>query len=184
VKIYTRTGDKGLTSLFGGERVSKDTDRIEAYGNVDELNSWLGVVLSLKPPREVDSILRRIQNELFILGSDLATPETKRGKKALRITTSHIEQLERDIDTLESSLTPLEHFILPGGTRTAAELHVARTICRRAERSIVRLSRKTEIRITPVVYVNRLSDLLFVAARSVNKSEGGDETQWTPAKET
>ena len=180
MKIYTKTGDKGLTSLFGGERVSKDADRIEAYGNVDELNSQLGVVRSLKPPVEMDRILQRIQNDLFTLGADLATPETRVRKNVLRISASHIEQLERDIDKLESSLTPLEHFILPGGTRTSAELHLARTICRRAERTIVRLSRKGAIRITPVVYLNRLSDFLFVAARSVNKSERGEESIWAP----
>ncbi len=183
MKIYTKTGDKGLTSLFGGARVSKDTDRIEAYGSVDELNSQLGIVRSLKPPPEIDRTLQRVQNDLFTLGADLATPETKTKKKVLRISSSHVEQLERDIDILESSLPPLEHFILPGGTRTSAELHVARTICRRAERSIVRLSRKSEIRITPVVYMNRLSDFLFVAARSVNRSEGGEEAVWVPGNE-
>ncbi len=183
MKIYTKTGDKGLTSLFGGERVAKDTVRIEAYGSVDELNSQLGVIRSLKPPQEVDRMLQRIQNDLFTLGADLATPGTKTGKKVLRITSTHVEQLERDIDKLESALTPLRHFVLPGGTRTSAELHVARTICRRAERSIVRLSRKGEIRITPVVFMNRLSDFLFVAARSVNKSERGEEATWDPSRE-
>lgn len=183
MKIYTKTGDKGLTSLFGGERVSKDTGRIKAYGDVDELNSQLGVVRSLKPPQEIDRILQRVQRDLFTLGADLATPEKRTRKKIQRISSTHIEQLERDIDTLELSLEPLQHFILPGGTRTSAAIHVARTVCRRAERSIVRLSRKGEIRITPVVYMNRLSDFLFVAARSVNKNEGGEEDLWDPSRE-
>lgn len=182
MKIYTKTGDKGKTSLFGGERVSKDTDRIESYGCVDELNSQLSVVRSLKPPSEVDRILLRVQHELFTLGADLATPATKARKKVPRVSARNVEQLERDIDHLDASLDPLEQFILPGGSRTSAELHVARTICRRAERSIVRLSRKGEIGTTPVVYINRLSDLLFVAARSVNKSEGGEETKWDSSR--
>ena len=183
MKIYTKTGDKGKTSLFGGERVSKDVDRIEAYGCVDELNSQLGVVRSLNPPEEVNRILLRIQHELFILGADLATPGKDARKKARRMSPRHVEQLERDIDHLDSSLDPLEQFILPGGTQVSAELHVARTICRRAERSVVRLSRKGEIGTTPVVYINRLSDLLFVAARSVNKSGGGEEKKWDSSRE-
>ncbi len=183
MKIYTKTGDKGVTSLFGGKRVSKDTDRIEAYGSVDELNSQLGVVRALKPPQEIDRMLQRVQNDLFMLGADLATPETKSRKKILRISSSQVEQLERDIDKLETSLPSLQHFILPGGTRTAAELHVARTICRRAERAVVRLSRTGEIRTTPLVYMNRLSDFLFVAARSVNKTEGGEESIWAPQRD-
>jgi cob(I)alamin adenosyltransferase len=178
VKIYTKTGDKGKTSLFGGQRVSKDTHRIEAYGCVDELNSHLGVVRSLKPLEDVDRILVRIQHELFVLGADLATPQTSSRKKMQRISARHVERLERDIDRLDSALDPLQQFILPGGSRSSAELHVARTICRRAERSIIRLSKKSEIGTTPVVFINRLSDLLFVLARYVNKVEGGEEVRW------
>ncbi len=178
MKIYTKTGDKGKTSLFGGERVSKDSERIEAYGCVDELNSQVGVVRSLKPSEEVDRILVRIQHELFVLGADLATPQTSSRKKIERINSRHIEQLERDIDRLDSVLDPLQQFIVPGGSRASAELHVARTFCRRAERRIVRLSKKGGVGATPVIYVNRLSDLLFVAARYVNKREGGEEVKW------
>lgn len=152
MKIYTKTGDKGKTSLFGGERVSKDTYRIEAYGCVDELNAHLGVVRSLKPPVEIERVLDRVQHELFVLGADLATPPSKPPKKINRTEPRHIEQLEKDIDCFDSALTPLQQFILPGGSRLSAELHVARTICRRAERRIVQLLKKSEIGTTPVVY--------------------------------
>lgn len=178
MKIYTKTGDKGKTSLFGGERVSKDTQRIEAYGCVDELNSHIGVVRSLKPQVEIERILDRVQQELFILGTDLATPQTRPPKKIDRIESRHIEQLEKDIDRLDSALDPLQQFILPGGSRVAAALHVARTVCRRAERRIVQLSKKGEIGTTPVVYINRLSDLLFVTARYANKLESVEEVKW------
>ena len=178
MKIYTKTGDKGKTSLFGGERVSKDTGRIEAYGCVDELNAHLGVVRSLKPPDEIEKVLDRIQHELFVLGADLATPPTKPPKKINRVESRHIEQLEKDIDRFDSALAPLQQFILPGGSRISAELQVARTICRRAERRIVQLLRKSEIGTIPVVYINRLSDLLFVLARSENTLEGVEEVRW------
>ncbi len=183
MKIYTKTGDKGKTSLFGGERVSKDTKRIEAYGSVDELNSHLGVIRSLGPHPDIDSILERVQNELFVLGSDLATPKTKSPKKTYRIESRHVEQVEKDIDRLESALDPLQQFILPGGSRVSAELHVARTVCRRAERRIVQLAKKGEIGTTPVVYVNRLSDFLFVAARYANKVERAAEVAWNPKQQ-
>ena len=182
MKIYTKTGDKGKTSLFGGERVSKDSERIEAYGCVDELNSQVGVARSLKLSEEVDRILVRIQHELFVLGADLATPQSSSRKKIERINSHHVEQLERDIDRLDSALDPLQQFILPGGSRAAAELHVARTICRRAERRVVRLSKKSGIGTTSVVYINRLSDLLFVAARYVNKRERGEEAKWDSSR--
>ncbi|HEY6952215.1 MAG TPA: cob(I)yrinic acid a,c-diamide adenosyltransferase [Bacteroidota bacterium] len=184
MKIYTKTGDKGKTSLFGGERVSKDALRIEAYGSVDELNSQIGVIRSLMPPPDIDRLLQQLQQELFVLGTDLATPVSTKRKKVLRIEPRHSERLEREIDRLEASLEPLTQFILPGGSKTAAELHVARTICRRAERRIVQLSRKDEVGTSPVVYINRLSDFLFVAARYVNKVEGINETKWDSKKVT
>jgi len=178
MKIYTKTGDNGKTSLFGGQRVSKDAQRIEAYGCVDELNSHIGVVRSLKPPHEIERILDRVQRELFVLGTDLATPVTRPPQKIDRIETRHIEQLEKDIDRLDSALDSLQQFILPGGSHVSAELHVARTVCRRAERRIVQLSKNGGTGTTPVVYTNRLSDLLFVAARFVNKKEGAEDTKW------
>lgn len=183
MKIYTKTGDKGKTSLFGGNRVSKDTFRIEAYGSVDELNSHIGLVRALNPPAEIDRILEKIQQQLFVLGADLATPRTRGGKKMNRIQTGHVEYLEQNIDRLDATLPPLSQFILPAGSRSSAELHVARTVCRRAERRIVQLAKKCDIGTTPVVYINRLSDLLFVTARSANKIEGGKEIRWDSNRE-
>jgi cob(I)alamin adenosyltransferase len=183
MKIYTKTGDKGNTSLFGGERVSKDAKRIEAYGSVDELNSHLGVIRSLRPHSDIDHILDRVQNELFVLGADLATPKSKYPKGTYRIDSRHVEQLEKDIDRLDSALVPLQQFILPGGSRVSAELHVARTVCRRAERRIVQLAKKGEIGTTPVVYMNRLSDFLFVASRYANNTEGVTEVAWDPKRQ-
>jgi cob(I)alamin adenosyltransferase len=183
MKIYTKTGDKGKTSLFGGDRVSKDTYRIEAYGSVDELNSHLGVVRALKPPAEVDRMLERIQYQLFVLGADLATPRTRKEGKVDRIQSRHIEYLEQSIDRLDSTLPPLSQFILPAGSLTAAELHVARTVCRRAERRVVQLAKKCDIGTTPVVYINRLSDFLFVAARSVNKTDGQEDVRWDSSRQ-
>ena len=178
MKIYTKTGDKGKTALFGGPRVAKDAQRIEAYGSVDELNSHIGVARALNPPREVDEILEPIQHQLFVLGADLATPQASRRKAIDVIETQHVERLERTIDHIEKSLEPLKAFVLPGGSRLAAELHVARTVCRRVERRIVNLLRKGEIGTTPFVYINRLSDLLFVLARFANKLEGVEEIKW------
>jgi len=182
MKIYTKTGDKGKTSLFGGDRVSKDTYRIEAYGSIDELNSHIGVIRALQPPAEVDRMLERIQHQLFVLGADLATPRTRKGIKVDRIQERHVEFLEHSIDRLDAELPALTGFILPAGSRTASELHVARTVCRRAERRIVQLAKKSDIGTTPVVYINRLSDFLFVAARSVNRMERREEVRWDPAR--
>ena len=182
MKIYTRTGDKGDTSLFGGKRVSKDALRIETYGSVDELNSVLGVVRSLKPQKELDDVLGQLQDQLFVLGADLATPrnakKSKAAKKIPRIESSHSNQLERQIDAWERQLAPLRSFILPGGSPVAAQLHVARAVCRRAERLVVRLGKKETIGAEPVRYLNRLSDLLFVMARYANKLDGVKETEW------
>jgi cob(I)alamin adenosyltransferase len=180
MKIYTKSGDKGKTSLFGGERVSKDALRIEAYGTIDELNSEIGVVRAMKPARDIDLILDHIQRDLFLLGADLATPRTKDRKKVPRVEPGNVEQIERTIDRLDSSLEPLQQFVLPGGSRIAAEIHIARAICRRAERRVVELSRKNDIGSTLLVYINRLSDLLFVMARYVNKEEKVEEVKWGP----
>jgi cob(I)alamin adenosyltransferase len=182
MKIYTKHGDRGETSLFGGKRLSKDSLRIEAYGSVDELNSILGVVRSLKPHRELDSLLEQVQNELFVLGADLATPRTSSSKKVQRLQEQSVLQLEEHIDALDETLSPLRSFILPGGSPVAAKLHVARTVCRRAERLVVRLGKKEKIGGLPVKYLNRLSDLLFVLARYANKLDGAVETPWVHEK--
>ena len=179
MKIYTRKGDRGETSLFGGTRVLKDSLRIESYGCVDELNSVLGVARSSNAPKDVDSILETVQNDLFVLGADLATPLARNAKKVKRIELAHVEGLENTIDRLDASLQPLDSFILPGGSLLGAQLHIARTICRRAERFVVRLSKKEKIGEMPVMYLNRLSDCLFVLARYANKVTGAQEKKWS-----
>jgi len=178
MKVYTKTGDSGETSLFGGARVRKDALRIEAYGTVDELNSALGVARSMKPNQEIDAIIARLQENLFVLGADLATPLSKESANPPRIDTSHIEHLEKIIDSLEPRLQPLTTFILPGGSPIAAHLHAARAVCRRAERLVVKLSHEQNIGSSPLVYLNRLSDLLFVLARFANHLNGVQETPW------
>ncbi|MEX1274838.1 MAG: cob(I)yrinic acid a,c-diamide adenosyltransferase [Bacteroidota bacterium] len=180
MKIYTKTGDKGETSLFGGERVSKDALRIEAYGTVDELNSLLGVARSLKPGGGVGTILERIQNDLFILGADLATPLSSSNTKIPRMELRHAEDLEPIIDSLEAKLRPLKAFVLPGGKPVGAHLHLARTVCRRGERLVVKLAKSENIGTVLIVYLNRLSDLLFVLARYANHLDGEQETEWHP----
>jgi cob(I)alamin adenosyltransferase len=182
MKIYTKTGDAGETSLFGGQRVPKDALRIDAYGTVDELNSLLGAVRSMKPHPEIDAILQRLQDDLFVLGADLATPAGKSSGKNPRIESAHSENLEKIIDSLESHLQPLTRFILPGGSPVGAFLQVARTVCRRAERLVVRLSREEKISSPPLVYLNRLSDLLFVLSRYANDLDGVKETTWVPPR--
>jgi cob(I)alamin adenosyltransferase len=178
MKIYTRKGDAGTTSLFGGRRVRKDSLRIEAYGCVDELNSQLGVVRSFYPPEALDSVLQRIQNDLFTLGADLATPVAHRGVKVERIGSKETKFLEETIDGWELSLSPLTSFILPGGSPTGAHLHVARTVCRRAERAVIRLAKKEKVGAEVIVYLNRLSDLLFVAARRANRTAEVPDVEW------
>jgi cob(I)alamin adenosyltransferase len=182
MKIYTKTGDKGETALFGGERVPKDALRIEAYGSVDELNCELGVIRSMKPHTAVDAVLGKLQHQLFELGADLATPKAHQSPLIPRIKPSHAAQLEKTIDTLEKSLQPLKTFILPGGSSIASHLHLARTVCRRAERSVVRLSRNEDIGDAVIIYLNRLSDLLFVLARYANHVEGHEEIKWVSGK--
>ncbi|GIV62566.1 MAG: ATP--cob(I)alamin adenosyltransferase [Rhodothermaceae bacterium] len=184
MKIYTRTGDTGETALFGGGRVPKHHLRIEAYGTVDETNSTLGLARALlqdQPGHDrLDPVLARVQAELFELGADLATPTDAR-PVVPRMTESHIAALEADIDRFEADLPPLQHFILPSGTRPAAVLHVARTVCRRAERCTVALAAHEPVNPRTITYLNRLSDLLFVVARWVNHSAGYPETTWHPA---
>jgi cob(I)alamin adenosyltransferase len=178
VKIYTKTGDKGDTSLFGGQRVPKDAMRIEAYGTVDELNSILGLVRADNVNADIDAVLAQIQNALFKLGADLATPRSVASKHIKRMTLKDALPLEKIIDTFEGHLKPLKFFILPGGSRIAARLHFARTVCRRAERVVVRLSRNEDIGDAIVVFLNRLSDLLFILARYANHVANVSETTW------
>ncbi len=174
-RIYTKTGDGGETSLFGGARVGKDAIRIEAYGTVDELNSSLGYCRSLKLPAAVDRVLGAIQDDLFLLGAILASP----GGGVGRIEQADVERLEKAIDRFDAALPPLRNFILPGGHPSAAMLHVARTVCRRAERLVVRAARSERIDPLVIVYLNRLSDLLFILARTTNRRRKQNEVRWT-----
>ncbi|OFV99722.1 MAG: ATP:cob(I)alamin adenosyltransferase [Acidobacteria bacterium RIFCSPLOWO2_12_FULL_54_10] len=178
-KVYTRTGDAGETGLTSGERVSKASLRVCAYGDVDELNSFLGLAWSRILDVGVQNILRQIQNDLFLLGADLSTPLPDSDQKpsfAIRRTTAtEVELLERLIDRYNEALPPLQEFILPSGSETASLLHVARSVARRAERQAVRLSESEKINPHTIVYLNRLSDLLFVLARWVNRTEGCGE---------
>lgn len=182
MKIYTKTGDKGETALFGGERVPKDALRIEAYGSVDELNSLLGIIRAFKSHESIDSLLGKIQHQLFELGADLATPIAHQSPLIPRIKKKHARALEKFIDRLEKKLQPLKTFILPGGSISASYLHLARTICRRAERNVVRLSRNEDIGNDIVIYLNRLSDLLFVIARYSNLLDKHEEIKWVSGK--
>ena len=178
-KVYTRTGDDGTTGLGGGQRVPKDSLRIEAYGTVDELNSQIGVVQAIGVNEAIAEPLRGIQNDLFHLGSDLCILEEDKKKLSVpRIEERHVVALERLMDTLSEELPPLENFILPGGCAGAAALHVARTVCRRAERLVIALSRKEPVGLLTVTYLNRLSDALFVMARHENKRRGAPDVLW------
>ena len=203
-KVYTRTGDKGSTRLVGGKKIAKDAARIEAYGTIDELNSVVGLarvfnddlkrkcvqhppasgghVSSLKPElpaaQHLDDILRQLQNELFDLGSELATPADFSYEGMFRVGESEVKGLERIIDSCQKDLEPLNSFILPGGGKVGGFLHQARTVCRRAERDILRLSREEELSPWPLRYVNRFSDLLFVLSRWVSQKLGEPEYLW------
>ncbi len=170
MKIYTKTGDLGKTSLWGGQRVDKNTVRVTAYGTVDELNAMLGIVRAHGIDTTLNTPLARIQNQLFVLGGDLASPSDS--SKTKRISDEHIVQLEQEIDQFESELEPLRQFILPGGVPSAAYLHMARTICRRAERHVVTLASQEPINQATMSYLNRLSDWLFVVARVANARAG------------
>ncbi|MBI4161897.1 MAG: cob(I)yrinic acid a,c-diamide adenosyltransferase [Acidobacteria bacterium] len=178
-RVYTRTGDQGSTRLGDGRTVSKNDPRIEAYGTVDELNSWIGAALASGLDPALAGELARIQNELFHLGSDLCVPEEgKEARPVPRIEKRHIDALEQLIDRLSEALGPLENFILPGGSPGAARLHVARTVCRRAERLVVALSRTEKVGPFTVPYLNRLSDALFVMARFENLRRGVPDVYW------
>jgi len=183
-RIYTKTGDRGTTALAGGQRVAKDDARIECYGTVDELSAFVGLAClsALEKPAtaELSGILRRVQHELFNLGSILATkPEDVHPKQA-RITITEVGQLEREIDGMNEALAPLRSFVLPGGTRLNAELHVCRTVCRRAERLAVRLDRTEKLPEEAIQYLNRLGDAFFVWSRWVNHVLVVAETLWDP----
>ncbi|MGE0338568.1 MAG: cob(I)yrinic acid a,c-diamide adenosyltransferase [Xanthobacteraceae bacterium] len=182
-RIYTKTGDDGTTALGSGERRLKSDLRIEAYGTVDETNAAIGIArLHLKSEPEVDAIMSRVQNDLFDLGADFAVPETEGApKERLRVVEAQVTRLETEIDQLNASLKPLRSFILPGGEPSAAFLHQGRTICRRAERLAVLLSQNASEKVNPAAirYLNRLSDLLFVAARYVN-GRGEHDVLWVP----
>jgi cob(I)alamin adenosyltransferase len=184
-RIYTRTGDQGTTGLASGERRPKYDLRIEAYGTVDETNACIGLARLHTGGHAIDPMLGRIQNDLFDLGADLATPETGKPLKyePLRIVEAQVERLEAEIDELNAALSPLRSFVLPGGTPAAAALHHARTVCRRAERLTVELAAKPEEAVSPacVKYLNRLSDFLFVAARVVN-DDGALDVLWVPGQ--
>ena len=184
MKIYTRTGDSGTTGLFGGDRVSKDHLRIEAYGTVDETNSFIGLArshASNHPDHQyLDQLFHKIQSELFILGADLATPQNAR-VDVPRIEETHVSAIEQEIDRLQDALPELKHFILPGGTVMASTLHIARTLCRRAERRTVALHQEETVNHLAITYMNRLSDLLFVLARWVNIQMAISEERWKPS---
>jgi cob(I)alamin adenosyltransferase len=182
VKIYTKTGDSGETGLFDGTRVSKSDPRVATYGDVDELNAWLGLARASLADRELSGMLEQIQRDLFAVGARLADPAhhiADRVTKAAAVA-ADAARLERWIDTLESTLPPLRRFILAGGSPGGATLHVARTVCRRAERSMVALAAAIEGAFEPdlLVYINRLSDLLFVMARAANHRAGVAEVEW------
>jgi cob(I)alamin adenosyltransferase len=181
MKIYTKTGDDGTTGLFGGQRVAKYALRITAYGTVDELNSIIGIALTLEPTHRLEHPLKHLSSLLFTVGSDLATPLEPPAKYHIpRIESTHVEWLEHLIDEFQEELPPLNNFILPGGTPLSAHLHLARTVCRRAERAAVELSHSENIGDVAVRFLNRLSDFLFVAARMANFLEGVDDVPWIP----
>ena len=178
-RVYTRSGDDGTTALGSGERVGKDDPRIEAYGTVDELNSAIGVALALGLEADLAETLERVQNELFHLGSDLCVPEESKERMPVpRIEERHVEALERSMDRLTERLAPLENFLLPGGSPGAAQLQLARTVSRRAERRVVTLAAAAEINSLAQRYLNRLSDALFVMARYENHAKGVAEPLW------
>ena len=182
MKIYTKTGDKGETGLFGGERVSKNSLRISAYGTIDELNSFIGYTITEVKDASVKDNLLKIQNYLFTVGSDLATPETEKNKKLKiqRTPESFYKEIEKMIDHYDSQLEELKNFILPGGSKSASLLHICRTVCRRAEREVVALKKSVTIGDNIIIFLNRLSDLFFVLSRFENKVSNHPDTIWKP----
>lgn len=189
MKVYTKTGDKGTTALFGGDRVPKYHDRIESYGTVDELNSYIGLIRDQEIDQLYKNSLIKIQHELFTVGAILATPQAKEilknGKQRLninRINDPEIERLENEIDLMEESLPPMTHFVLPGGHTTVSYCHIARCVCRRAERLAVQLNDSEPIDENVIKYLNRLSDYLFVLARKLTFDLKAEEVKWIPEK--
>lgn len=179
MKIYTKKGDTGETALFGGSKTAKSDIRIHAYGTVDELNSTIGIVLSYALSDTGKKILNHVQNDLFVVGATLATPDPEKSRIE-EVGSKEVNKLEQWIDQLEENLDPLKSFILPGGTGAGSTLHFARTVCRRAERETVELAQRESIPPDAIVYLNRLSDLLFVLARYENKEQNSEETPWVP----
>jgi cob(I)alamin adenosyltransferase len=177
MKIYTRTGDAGTTGLWGGARLLKSDVRIAAYGALDELNAFLGSSRAADPPAEIETLLGRLQHDMFDLGAELASPGAPPAGARL-LTAADVEGLERAIDAFEQGLPPLKQFVLPGGCAASAALHVARSVCRRAERDVVALAQTTTVRPVVLEYLNRLGDLLFVLARSANAAAGTPDTPW------
>lgn len=183
MKIYTKTGDKGDTGLFGGARVSKANPRVAAYGAVDELNAAIGLARAQGLPDDLDATLRDAQTELFTLGAELATVPGKESSLSIPLLgDDDVARLERAIDESEAALAPLRQFVLPAGCAGAAALHLARTVCRRAERDVVALREAEPVRDALVVYLNRMSDLLFSLARQANLRAGVDDVPWSPRK--
>ena len=181
MKVYTRTGDSGQTGLFGGGRVPKDHPRVAAYGDVDELNSSIGVVRATPPVQFHDELFESVQRDLFAIGGHLATPDPVKVRRALEkaeLSAARVEAFERIMDEADGELPPLRAFVLPAGTPKAAALHLARTVCRRAERSVVHLSHESEVPALFIVYLNRLSDLLFTLARLANHRDGAGDVTW------
>ncbi|NYZ73603.1 cob(I)yrinic acid a,c-diamide adenosyltransferase [Candidatus Micrarchaeota archaeon] len=174
MRIYTKFGDKGNTSLLGGTAVPKSDPRLEAYGSVDELNATLGIVLAFSDNGALSESLKRVQGDLFVIGAELAS----KGSKAKQIAPKRVSEIEAEIDKMEAELPPLHHFIAPGGSKTASLLHLARTVCRRVERAIVALSQKDKVNPDIVVYMNRVGDLLFVLGRYENYKKKVPETIW------
>lgn len=181
MKIYTKTGDNGDTSLIGGYRVSKSDLRIESYGTVDELNSWLGLIVEFLPTERIEEV-QRIQSLLFSMGAQLASKSKEQKRPFSEVSNADIKALETCIDEYEALLPKMTHFILPGGNKSAAQAHIARCVCRRAERIVVQLSRIDFVDDKVLVYLNRLSDYLFCLARALAYWEGKDEIKWIPSK--
>ena len=181
MKIYTRTGDRGDTALFGGGRVPKDHPRVAAYGDVDELNSVIGIIRATEPTALFDPLLESVQRDLFSIGGHLATPDPQRVRKALEkaaLSPERVDEFERAMDEADRELPPLNAFVLPAGTPKASALHLARTVCRRAERSAVHLAQSSDVPGLFLIYLNRLSDLLFTLARLANHRAGVKDVTW------
>jgi len=178
MKIYTKTGDDGTTGVQGGKRISKSNLRIKAYGMIDELNATIGLVISKKFDDDIENLLKNIQNDLFVAGSDLSNPDLKNMKN--RITNEMVTNIEKTIDRLENELPPINNFILPGGHEVASLIHISRTIARRAETVVISLNEKEKINDECIKFLNRLSDLLFVIARTINKKNGSNDIIWKP----